>query len=57
MRLTRTATEESTVRFSVSHLNTLATVLIIVITRQRVRPTYDAEVDDVFLGAASVYYE
>lgn len=51
MRLTRTATEESTVRFSLPHVETVSTVLIVWIHRQRVRPTYDAEVDDyVFLG-------
>lgn len=42
--------EESTVRFSLPQVGTEATVLTIVIARQRVRPTYDAEVDYVFLG-------
>ena len=42
--------EESTVRFSLPQIRTVAIVLIIVIARQRVRATYDAEVDYVFLG-------
>lgn len=53
MRLTRTATEESTVRLYLPHLETVSAVLIVWICRQRVCATYDAEVDDyVFLGQA-----
>lgn len=37
---------------SLPHPETVAAVLIIVINRQRVRPTYDAEVDYLFLGPA-----